>query len=320
MLGLARPVRWSVRSPSRPSEVRPKTLRAVGHQRIDDGGLAGVLDEADDGQRPAAGAGDDVVQRAHSGGVGAEAGGARSAAAGHRLPPVARRGGATTASRSARMRGARPFLAVTDLLEIREDRVAREVERLRDLLRRALDEERPALLEALDHLHLLFARHGGRRLADLAEGLRDHAGDHVADIAGEDLAHLGGAAAEAAYRREVGEHALGLHDLGDVVVEAEQAVGLAVLVPQRDRERLEDLAFVGRDVEAHVLRHVRVAEVAQHPVGGHIAQGAARDATVLDGDDGMGEPADVVEDDLALGAEHLGKPPNDGQQRLKARV
>ena len=68
-----------------------EAVRAVRHERVDDRGLAGVLDEADDGQRPAAGAGDDVVESADGGRVRADAGDARAAAAGHRLPPAARR-------------------------------------------------------------------------------------------------------------------------------------------------------------------------------------------------------------------------------------
>ena len=227
-------------------------MRAVGHERVDDGGLAGVLDEADDGQRAAAGAVDDVVEGADGGGVRADAGLRRG-----RVTRSAARVSAGPA-RPAAARGPRPsVVAVPDLLEVGEDRVPREVQRLGDLLGGALDEERAALLEALDDLHLLLARHGGGCLAHLADDLGDHAGDHVADVAGEDLPASGSRpAAEAADGGEVGERALGLHDLGDVVVEAEQAVGLAVLVPQRDGERLEDLAVVRRDVEAHVLRLV----------------------------------------------------------------
>ena len=261
---------------------------AVGHERVDDGRLAGVLDEADDGQRAAAGAGDDVVE----GVDGRPRPGARPWRS--CLPPqviacLRRRGRRwTLTGRGASVAG----VAVPDLLEVAEDRVAREVESLGDLLGGALDEEGAALLEPLDDLHLLLARHGGGRLAHLAEDLGDHAGDHVADVAGEDLAGLGGrAAAEAADRGEVGERALRLHDLGDVEVEAEQAEGLAVLVAQRDGERLEDLAVVRGDVEAHVLRLVGVAQVAQHAVGGHVADGAAGHGAVLDGDDGVGEPA-----------------------------
>ena len=279
---------------------------AVGHERVHDGRLAGVLDEADDGQRVDPGAGDDVVESLDGGRVGPHAGRAGAAAAGHR-----------SSSSAPPPRG----VPAADLLEVGEDRVAREVERVGDLLGGALDEEGAALLEALDDLHLLLARHGRRGLAHLADGLGDHAGDHVADVAGEDLPRLGGrAAAEAADGGEVGERALGLHDLGDVVVEAEQAVRLAVLVPQGHGERLEDLAVVRRDVEAHILGLVGVAQVAEHAVGGHVADGAAAHGAVLDGDDGMGKPADVVQDDLAVRAEHLGQAADDGQQRLHARV
>ena len=208
-----------------------------------------------------------------------------------------------------------------DLLEVAEDGVAREVEGLGDLLGGALDEEGAALLEALDDLHLLFARHGGGRLAHLGEDLGDHAGDHLADVGGEDLAGLGGgAAAGAADRGDVGERALRLDDLGDVEVEAEQAERLAVLVAQRHGERLEDLAVVGRDVQPHVLRLVGIAQVAEHAVGGHVADRAPGDGAVLDGDDGVGEPADVVKDDLAVWAEHLGQTADDGQQCLHAGV
>ena len=76
-------------------------VRAVRHQRVDDRGLARVLDEADDGQGAAAGAGDDVVESADGGGVRAGAGDARAAAAGHRLPPAARREAVTARSRLA---------------------------------------------------------------------------------------------------------------------------------------------------------------------------------------------------------------------------
>ena len=301
-------------------------VRAVGHQRVDDRGLAGVLDETDDGQGPAARAGDDVVERADGGGVRTDSGRARAAAARHRLPPAARRAAATARSPVASdaclpVSGRGPVIAVPDLLEVGEDRVAREVQRLGDLLGRALDEERAALLEALDDLHLLLARHRRRRLAHLADDLGDHAGDHVADVAGEDLTRLGGsAAAEAADGGEVGERALGLHDLGDVVVDAEQPIRLAVLVSQRDGERLEDLALVRRDVQAHVLGLVGVPQAAEHAVGGHVAQRSAGDGAVLDGDDGVREPVDVVQDDLAVRAEHLGEAADDGQQRLQARV
>ena len=142
------------------------------------------------------------------------------------------------------------LVAVADLLEVAEDGVAREVEGLGDLLGGALDEEGAALLEALDDLHLLFARHGGGRLAHLGEDLGDHAGDHLADVGGEDLAGLGGGGAVAAADRgDVGERVLRLDDLGDIEVEAEQAERLAVLVAQRHGERFEDLAVVGRDVQ-----------------------------------------------------------------------
>ena len=69
------------------------------------------------------------------------------------------------------------------------------------------------------------------------------------------------------------------------------------------------------DVEAHVLGLVGVAQVAQHAVGGHVADGAAGDGAVLDGDDGVREPADVVEHDLAVRAEHLGQAADDGSRR-----
>ena len=74
------------------------------------------------------------------------------------------------------------------------------------------------------------------------------------------------------------------------------------------------------DVEAHVLRLVGVAQVAQHTVGGNVADGAAAHGPVLDGDDGVREAADVVQHDLAVRAEHLGKAADDRQQRLQVRV
>ena len=50
---------------------------------------------------------------------------------------------------------------------------------------------------------------------------------------------------------------------------------------------LRILPSLGCDVEAHVLALVDVTEAAQHEVGGDVADSAARDVAVLDGDDGV---------------------------------
>ena len=139
-----------------------EALRAVGHERVDHGRLAGVLDEADDGERAARREPAMMSYRAPTAAASVASG------VGGPAPVIA-----CLAARGGRAGGGarrRAVVAVADLLEVGEDRVAREIERLGDLLGGALDEERAALLEALDDLHLLLARHGGGRLAHLVRG------------------------------------------------------------------------------------------------------------------------------------------------------
>ncbi len=209
-----------------------------------------------------------------------------------------------------------------DLLEVAEDREAREVERLGDLLGRALDEKGAALLEPLDDLHLLVAGHGRRGLAHLVEDGRDHAGEDVADVAAEDLLGLGSrVAAERVRRRRAPTAYAGPGRVSEMSrLTPRMPIGRPSASRRVTASDLRILPSLRGDVETHVGCAVGIAQGAQHLVGRDVAEAPAGDVAVLDRDDRVRDLGQIVEDDLAVGPEHLGQAPDQRHIRPKLRI
>ena len=165
------------------------------------------------------------------------------------------------------------------------------------------DEKGAGVVEELDGLDLVLLVHKSHRLAHQPDALLNELVQQVGHVPGDVLRLLlgelgGGEAPEGVFH--------GQHE-GDVVVDGEDADGLAVVVPEVDGAGLEDLAVLRLgEVAQPVLRHLTaVPQGLQHHMGGSVPHPAAGHVAVFNGHDGglrvVG--GQVVDHHLTVGAE-----------------
>ena len=169
----------------------------------------------------------------------------------------------------------------------------------------------------MHRLHLVLLGHQGHRLAHDLHALLNELVQQVGDVAGDGLRLLllllgGGELLQGGLH---GQHQ------SDVVIDAEDADWVPVVVPDVDGGGLEDLAVPGLGQVAQVVLQLTALppQGLQHHMGRAIPHLPAGDLAILNGNDGALRVigGQVVDHHLAIGSKLAGDPFGQFEQKLQ---